>query len=76
MKAILEDSERVYRIVSTIFEYLLKHKEIIEEDKLFRKANIPYKNDEELIKDYVAHLTDSEAIALHKKITYGKFNYL
>ena len=75
-KIILEDSERVYKIVSTIFEYLLKHKEIIEEDKLFKKANIPYKSEEELVKDYVAHLTDSEAIALHKKITYGKLNYI
>ena len=46
------------------------------EDKLFKKANIPYKSEEELVKDYVAHLTDSEAIALHKKITYGKLNYI
>ena len=70
------DAERVNRIVSTIFEYLMKHKEIIEEDKLFKKANIPYTSDEELVKDYVAHLTDSEAISLHKKITYGKLNYI
>jgi len=75
-KAILEDAERVHRIISTIFEYLLKRKEIIDEDKLFKKANILYKSDAELVKDYVAHLTDSEAIALHKKITYGKFNYI
>ena len=32
-KTILEDAERVNRIVSTIFEYLMKHKEIIEETK-------------------------------------------
>ena len=75
-KAILEDVERVNRIISTIFEYLLKHKEIIEEDNLFKKADIPYKSDEELVKDYVAHLTDSEAVSLHKKITYGKLNYI
>ncbi|MDO7021624.1 deoxyguanosinetriphosphate triphosphohydrolase [Brachyspira innocens] len=75
-KAILEDVERVNRIISTIFEYLLKHKEIIEEDNLFKKAYIPYKSDEELVKDYVAHLTDSEAVSLHKKITYGKLNYI
>ncbi len=75
-KAILEDVERVNRIISTIFEYLLQHKEIIEDDKLFKKANIAYNSDEELVKDYVAHLTDSEAIALHKKITYGKLNYI
>ena len=75
-KTILEDVERVNRIISTIFEYLVKHKDVIEEDKLFKKANIPYNSDEELVKDYIAHLTDSEAINLHKKITYGKFNYI
>ena len=75
-KEILDDVERVNRIISNIFEYLLKHKEVIEEDKLFKKANIAYTSDEELVKDYVAHLTDSEAIALHKKITYGKLNYI
>ncbi|MEI0579691.1 deoxyguanosinetriphosphate triphosphohydrolase [Brachyspira pilosicoli] len=73
-KEILEDVDRVNRIISTIFEYLLKHLEIIEEDKLFKKANIAYNSDEELVKDYVAHLTDSEAIKLHKSITYGKLN--
>ena len=47
-----------------------------EEYALFKKADIPYNSDEELVKDYVAHLTDSEAISLHKKITYGKLNYI
>ena len=73
-KEILEDVDRVNRIISTIFEYLLKHLEIVEEDKLFKKADIAYSSDEELVKDYVAHLTDSEAIKLHKSITYGKLN--
>lgn len=64
---ILKDCERVYKIISVIFEYLLEHENIIEKDKLFQKA--PGTTGEELVKDYVAHLTDSEALNLHKRIT-------
>ena len=56
------------------------HKSHPDTDVLFYGdiEHMPYgdKSDEELVKDYVAHLTDSEAVSLHKKITYGKLNYI
>lgn len=66
-KTILDDCQKVSNIVSVIFDYLLKNKNIIEEHKLYKGAS-SYKSDIEMVKDYVAYLTDTEANALYQTI--------
>lgn len=64
---IKKDVGRVHEIIYSVFEYYLQNKHLIFEDKLFF---IPenYKDDTELVKDYVAHLSDNEALSIYERI--------
>lgn len=68
-KRILDDASKVNDIISSIFDYYLKNTNLIYEDKLFHIAlNYNYKDDIELVKDYIAHLTDNEALNIYNDI--------
>lgn len=64
-KVILKDVAKVDKIISNLFDYFLENINEIENAKYFFKAS-DYKYDAELVKDFIAYLTDSEALKLHE----------
>lgn len=62
---ILKDAAKVDKIISSLFDYFLENINEIESAKYFFKAS-GYKDDTELVKDFIAYLTDSEALKLHE----------
>lgn len=68
-ECIAKDLKKVEDIIDTIFQYLLKNIDIIHNDKMFNKAQ-SYKDDTELVKDYVAYLTDHQALEMYNKISF------
>ena len=66
-KRILNDTKKVYEIISCVFDHYLKNTDLIYKDELFYRAE-NYKDDVELVKDYVAHLTDNEALNIYNNI--------
>lgn len=64
---ISDDTKKVNDIISTIFDHYLKNTRLVYEDKRFYRAET-YKDNVELVKDYVAHLTDNEALNIYNNI--------
>ncbi len=70
-EAILNDVVKVNKIIETLFDYFLDNiTEIESTPNFYFAAN--YKDDIEKVKDFIAYLTDIEAIKYYDIISYRK----
>ncbi len=71
-ESILADTARVQKIIETLFDYFLNNIDEIDTIPNYHGAS-DYKGDKsnvERVKDFIAYLTDSEAIKYHDLIAY------
>ncbi len=71
---IQKDALKVQKIIETLFDYFLEHTDEIDTTPNYHPAS-DYKNDTsniERVKDFIAYLTDSEALKYHDLISCRK----